>query len=917
MTKKIIFVLIVLLFFIGCSGKTKEELLAEGIKYMEENNPNGAIVLFKIALESDENLYAARLQLAKAYVVVGKYDRAEREFLKVLRQTPSHTGIHLDIARIHINTHKPEDAIKEAKIFLQGNPENAEVLEILGHAYSLKGDLKEAEEYLLKSLNIDNGRITSKLGIAGIYIVKGDNKSARVILNEIVNSDNKNTQAYYLLANIEMASGRKRDALNMYKKIIEINKSDANALFMMGILHIENKELKEANEIVDKLKVFPEMPEYRRLKGIVCFYEGKFNDAIIELQSSIKIKPQIGSYYFLGLSHFNTGEFEQALSQFHKALDLNPSFIKARLIVSIILLRQNRLDDSIQETKRVLKADEKNALAHNILGSAYMAKGMYEDAMKELNIAIEIDPGLVDAHLKKGLFTLVMGNVKEAETELNTAVQVAPELLNTRLVLFSYYTKQKKYDKALNVLKEGITGKKGDALLYNNIAVTLFAWQKVDEAFKYLQKAKDSNPDYLAPYYNLATYYMGKGEHEKALDEYAAVLKKDPKNTSAILKIALILELKGRDNEALTYYKNAKDTNNPAGFIALANYLLRKNEYDKAIGVLDEAIKSIPKNIDAMELKGRVYLLERRYKESIIIFEEIKAINPEKGLQLLITTYVAMQDYKSALKELEDRLKLNPDRIDLMAEVSRVYVLMKDTQRAIENAKKIISKRPDSANGYMVLSIIHESQGDLKTAIDTLKKGLEVDEKNLQVRMALGNLYAKGREYPHAIGIYNEIVQKNRNYYPAIFAQGVIYQVTGNIKEAVKKYQEILENSENHIPALNNLAFLYADGHGSNTEALKLALRAYSLAQADASIMDTLGYALIKNNRSDDASRILEKAVSLMPDNPTIRYHLAIAYKETGKNAEAREQIEKSVQQMKDFPELADAKKILKEIKGK
>ena len=67
----------------ACGRKSKEELFSEGVKQLSSANPNGAVVLFKNALEKDENYLDARFQLAKAYSVLGKKEQAEKEFLKV------------------------------------------------------------------------------------------------------------------------------------------------------------------------------------------------------------------------------------------------------------------------------------------------------------------------------------------------------------------------------------------------------------------------------------------------------------------------------------------------------------------------------------------------------------------------------------------------------------------------------------------------------------------------------------------------------------------------------------------------------------------------------------------------------------------------------------------------------------------
>ncbi len=44
--------------------------------------------------------------------------------------------------------------------------------------------------------------------------------------------------------------------------------------------------------------------------------------------------------------------------------------------------------------RRHLAQDDRYALAHNVLGSAYLTKGNYTEGITELNKALELDPSL-------------------------------------------------------------------------------------------------------------------------------------------------------------------------------------------------------------------------------------------------------------------------------------------------------------------------------------------------------------------------------------------------------------------------------------------------------------------------------------------------------------------------------------------
>jgi tetratricopeptide (TPR) repeat protein len=500
--------------------------------------------------------------------------------------------------------------------------------------------------------------------------------------------------------------------------------------------------------------------------------------------------------------------------------------------------------------------------------------------MRELNRATQINPKIVDAYLKKGYFYFSKGENARGETELASAVQAAPDVLNSRLVLASYHMKTGNSTKALSVLRSGLTGKKSDAPLYNSIAAVLFAGNKRDEGIKNLQKAKEVDPAFPASYQNLATFYAATGNYPKAIEEYSALLRQDPANIRALLAQASLQELQGNEREALAYYQKARDTRSPEAFLASAGYHMKKREADKALKVLDEAIKLDGRNIAALEMKGRILIGEKKFKPALKAFEEVEALNSDAGIALKIKAYVAMQE----------------------------------TDKALEQARRIIAKYPRSAQGYTVLASIYESRNDYANAIGEVKKGIRVDGRNAQALVYLGNLHQARKEYDQAMAAYSEALVRNPDFVPAIFAQGALLELTGKKKEAIAKYRAALEKSNSYVPALNNLAYLCADGYGNREEALRMAINAFKLDPGNAGVMDTLGYALLKNSRRDDAKKVLEQAAKLLPNNPTVCYHLALAYRETGDKPKALQTLQKSLT-LGDFPDAGAARALLAEYR--
>lgn len=865
----------------GCVNKTSEELYAEGVKLLREGNPGGAIVLFKNALEKNQNHLEARHQLARAYLAEKKYELAEREFQKVKLLNPNLAEINLDLAKLYNGLGNPDLAIRSAEEYLLKKTDSTDALEVIGIAYRNKNMPQEAETFFLRALQAEPEKLTTKLELAAVHVGSGKTEEAKVLLEEIVGNAPTNIRALYLLATVETTLGRKVEALALYKKLGEINPADQVAPYKAGLLHYEMEHFDIAETVAAELiKKFPSQAEGHRLKGFVFYRSKNFPEAITSLQLANKLQPSMSGYFSLGLSLYANGELESALNQFRLILDRAPSFHQARLLTGTILLQQKRVDDAISELTKLLEGDGNHPLAHNMLGSAYIAKGMHAEGMRELETAIRLDPKLIDAYLKKGILHFSQGKTAEVEVDLKTAIRVAPELLNTRLLLSSFYEYRNNRTKALETLNEGLAGNKSDAELHCGMARILFADNRPDEAVRHLTKAKESDRAAVSPYFMLGAYYTGVRNTGKALNEYLGVLQKEPGNVRAMLHSAALLESSKRHNEAVVWYLKAKDTRDPVAYLALSRYYEKRGETEKALATLAESGRYIPRSADLLEQKVRLHLKTGQIKEALKTCDDIEVISPERAISRRVSAYMAMGKRHEAIKE----------------------------------AGRAISLKPDSSHGYMLLASAYQEQNNPELAIETLKKGLLRDGNNPQTALTLAVLYAKSGNHSLSLKTCDDILINHPGFAPAYFTQGTFLEAKGSKNAAIKKYLAAIAQSNSYAAPLNNLAYLYLDGYGSKEEALRLAERAIALDPENPGVLDTLGYALLKNNRHQEARVHLEKAAELHPDEPTINYHLALAHQASGDKKQASDRL-KIALRAGSFAEAQQAKALLDELK--
>jgi putative PEP-CTERM system TPR-repeat lipoprotein len=901
----------VLVLGCGQANKPKEELLHEGIKLAGEKNSRGAVVLFKTALEKDANYFEARFQLAKAYSNLGNLESAEKELQKVIRQSPSLKEARVELAKVYVQKSKPAEALKELSEFINEGSTDSEALEVAGWAHIVMKDYPGAVTYLKKSIAAGD-RIEPRLYLARVYMQMGDKAATENQISDILAKEAGNVGALYLLAESQTAQEDLKAALETYERILREHPEEIQASFKKGTILLENGKYSEAAALADSvIEKNPNRAEGHRLKGLAMLHMKDYENAITSLQKCLSYAVDPGTYYFLGMAHFHKGEPEQATSQFQKALDLAPEFPQSRIMLSLVLLRQNRLDDAVNEARKALDSDADNALAHNVLGNAYMAKGMQEEGMAELNRALELDPNLIDAHMKKGVYNLSKGRYREAELNLKKAVEAAPDLLNTRVMLATNYLKNKEFGKAKETLSKGLSGGQSDAVIHNMIGEVLLREGKSGEAVKSFEKSKAANPDYPAPYMSLAMLNVFAGKQEKGIEELKSLVQRAPDNVKALITIGTLLEASGKADEAAQYYKKAEATAKVEAYSSLANHYLGRREIGKAVSYLDKAIEKEPKNAFHYELKGKALMADRRYKDAFEVFDALEKIDPKLAHGRKLDALLALNDHKRALDLINGRLAKEPENPEFLAEQSRVYSLMGKYAEAEDAARRVIARNPDSPAGYMVLAMAYQSSKQEAKAIEALKKAVSMKSKNTAPHMALGLIYTAKKDYGAALDIFRKAEKASPTNVAVIFQQGATLELMGRKKESMIEYQRALRVSPNFVPALNNLAYLTAESDPA--KALQLAKKAFVLAPKDAAVLDTLGMMLARTGNYAAAVKMLKSATEALPGNPTVLYHYGTALNGAGDKAGAVAALEKAVG-AGEFPESDKARQLLSEL---
>jgi len=120
------------------------------------------------------------------------------------------------------------------------------------------------------------------------------------------------------------------------------------------------------------------------------------------------------------------GDLTNAEVYLRKAEALNPALAYVHSNLSVVLLDQNKPDESLAEAKKAVTTDGQQPIYHEVLGNALLAAGETKSAIEEYNAAIKLRPDYENAYYNLGRAYQKDGQITEAKTALSEALKFDP-----------------------------------------------------------------------------------------------------------------------------------------------------------------------------------------------------------------------------------------------------------------------------------------------------------------------------------------------------------------------------------------------------------------------------------------------------------------------------------------------------------
>ncbi len=246
-------------------------------------------------------------------------------------------------------------------------------------------------------------------------------------------------------------------------------------------------------------------------------------------------------------------------------------------------------------------------------------------------------------------------------------------------------------------------------------------------------------------------------------------------------------------------------------------------------------------------------------------------------------------------------LELRPHLMLAQLLLSDILSAENQPRMSLSVLAKIPPGSPYSWSAQLRVAANLDTLGRSDEAIALLEKLSAQYPKRAGAAMQLGDILREKKRFPAAVKAYDEAVARLHaeglpERWSLYYSRGIALERSGQWKRAEADLLNALQLKPDQPLVLNYLGYTWIDRGEHLQRALKMIEKAVSLRPEDGYIVDSLGWAHYRLGQYKQAIEYLQKAIELVPDDPTINDHLGDAYWQVGRETEARYQWRQALQ---------------------
>ena len=383
---------------------------------------------YKAQLAADGTQTEIRLKLAKVYLQIEAYAEAVDAYQQVIASAetngvPGSTTITPDtdvpaayygLGLAYTGLEKFEDAITAYQQAIASTPDSAYIHAALGSAYASTHQYTEAlDAYKVAvALNSSDAMIHHQLG--NVYSKRGAHTAAIRHQLQAIALAPQFAAAHYQLGLLYAQEKRWTDAINAYRTAYQNDPALVESLYNLAQAYLRTGDTAAARE---QMALFEErkaaLTPLHELRGALQRTQGAAERS--------QLLGNIGRYYLKG------GDYEKAVSEYRKALGMDPQSVAAYNGIGVAYTMLERYEEAVAVQQKALALQPDFAKAHAGLGLAYLRQHKTALALTHYLQAVALEPQFLEAHQKIAIILLNQARYAEATEAYLTIISLKPD----------------------------------------------------------------------------------------------------------------------------------------------------------------------------------------------------------------------------------------------------------------------------------------------------------------------------------------------------------------------------------------------------------------------------------------------------------------------------------------------------------
>ncbi|MGB5515630.1 MAG: tetratricopeptide repeat protein, partial [Thermoanaerobaculia bacterium] len=463
-----------------------------------------------------------------------------------------------------------------------------------------------------------------------------------------------------------------------------------------------------------------------------------------------------------------------------------------------------------------------------------------------------------------------------------------PDNIEAMVTLGQIYLGESRPDEAAAVFKDLLSRRSGNRMVFSLLIDSLMRADRPAQAEKAMQEVLDVDPGFTRARLSLAQAQSERGDHASA----ARTLEEGPKEVltdpEVRRRLAFELHQSGQYARALQLVEEML-TEDPGYFpnrYLQAMSLAAMGREDEAIVVTRDLLRNHPMNLDLGVLLAR--LLESRQEpqaaeETLRAMErrlrsdgQIEAANQARVQRGLMLMRQAKWDKVVGLFQPLIGRQVGPGDMDMAMILVEALVRADRHDEALQLLARIEPDTPAERRGWARQAEILFDLGRDREAEEVLSR--LAAEGTLDDLTLLAEVYQSRERYEESIPVLERALELDPDSTSLLFWLAAANERSGKKRQAEDVLQQLLAIDPNFAPALNYLGYMWAEAGENLERALLLVQQAVDIEPDNGAFIDSLGWAHFQLGQYEEARGFLERAASLVGDDPVVYEHLGDLY---------------------------------------